>query len=132
MKGAMKMKATRLSVLAIISAIGAVVVVSCASSSNVNTSQIPNWYLNPPTSKTMFYGTGSARESSLELSRSLAVASARSAVAQEVQTVVKTGITRYLQQAGSGKDQQALSFGDSVTRQVSPSLLIIPPLTQKS
>lgn len=95
------------------------IVISCASSPHVNTSQIPRWYLNPPHSKTMFYGVGSAKESSLELSRSLAIASARQELAGSVQTVVKSGITRYLQQAGSGGSQQAVNFGDNVTRQIS-------------
>lgn len=113
------MKSVRLSRFASVAALAALVISACATSSHVNTREIPSWYLNPPTSKTVFYGTGSAKEQSLELSRSLAVAIARSVVAQDVRIVVKTGITRYLQQAGSGKDQQALNFGDEVTRQVS-------------
>jgi len=92
---------------------------SCASSPRVANSQIPDWYLNPPVAKSAFYGTGSAKQSSLELSRSLAIASARSELAQQVSVLVKSGITRYLQQGGSGDNQQALNFGDAVTRQVS-------------
>lgn len=104
--------------IAAVAAVTMMVVVSCASGPHVNTSQIPGWYLNPPHSKTMFYGVGSAKESSLELSRTLAIAGARQELAGSVQTVVKAGITQYLQQAGSGGSQQALNFGDSVTRQL--------------
>ena len=72
-------------------AVGAFAAVSCASAPRVARGQIPDWYLNPPSSKETFYGTGSAKQSSLELSRSLAIASARSEVAQQVSVVVKTG-----------------------------------------
>lgn len=100
-------------------AVASAAVVSCASSPRVNTREIPKWFLTPPSSKTEFYGTGSARETSLELSRSLAIADARAEVAQEVSVVVKTGITHYLQQGGSGTSQQAVNFGEEVSREVS-------------
>lgn len=113
------MKWKRFSILVAVAAATIMAIASCASTQHVNTREIPNWFLNPPSSKTTFYGTGSAKESSLELSRSLAIADARAEVAQEVSVVVKTGITHYLQQGGSGKSQQALNFGDEVSREVS-------------
>lgn len=113
------MKFGKVFLLLAVVVVTAVMISACASTPRVNTREIPSWFLNPPSSKTVFYGTGSAKETSLELSRSLAVADARSEVAQEVSVVVKTGITHYLQQGGSGANQQALNFGDEVSRDVS-------------
>jgi hypothetical protein len=96
----------------------ALVIASCASSPQVNTSEIPSFWLNPPTSKDTLYGVGSAKMSSLDLSRTTATASARDEVAQEVQVTVKNALTKYAQQAGEGDNQQTLAYVETVSRQV--------------
>jgi len=94
------------------------VLASCASSQHVDTSQIPDWVKNQPTSKDTFYGIGIAKMSDLNLSRETAIARARNEVAQDVALRVKTALTDYQQQAGSADKQQALNFTETVSRQI--------------
>jgi len=94
------------------------VLVSCASTPNVNKKEIPAFYLNPPRAADTIYGVGEAKMSTLTLSRTTALSRARDDVARQVQVAVKNAITDYAQQAGEGKNQQAIQFVETISRQV--------------
>jgi hypothetical protein len=114
----MFMKSATLIVL-IVFAAATLAVTSCETTGNrIDRNQIPSFYLTPPTSKDTLYGVGYARMSSLDLSRTTAVARARADVAGQVQASVKTALTDYAQQAGEGENNQALQFVESVSRQI--------------
>ena len=101
----------------------ALVIASCASSSRINTGEIPDWYLNPPTAKDAIYGVGSSKMSTLDLSRTSATGRARDDVARQVQISVRNALTNYAQQAGEGDNQQALTFAETVSRQIANATL---------
>jgi LPP20 lipoprotein len=91
---------------------------ACATSSHINTRQIPDFYRNPPTAADTIYGVGEAKMSTLSLSRTTALSRARDDVARQIQVSVKNALTDYAQQSGAGTDQQAISFVENVSRQV--------------
>lgn len=92
---------------------------ACASTQpGIDKRSIPAFYLTPPTSKDTLYGVGSAKMATLDLSRSTALARARSDVAGQVDVSVKNALTDYAQQAGEGDNAQALQFVESVSRQI--------------
>ncbi len=97
--------------------IAAILVGSCASG-GVDRSDIPSFYLNPPTAKETLYGVGQAKMSTLDLSRTTAIARARDDVARQVRVSVKNALTDYAQQAGEGDNQQTLNFVETVSRQI--------------
>ncbi len=97
----------------------AMAVTSCETTGNrVDKSKIPDFYLTPPTSRDILYGVGYAKMSSMDLSRTTAVARARADVAGQVQASIKTALTDYAQQAGEGENSQALQFVETVSRQI--------------
>ncbi len=105
--------------LLLVTIVVAAVITSCATTSpKVDKSQIPRFYLNPPTSKESLYGVGEAKMSSLDLSRTTALARARDDVARQVQVSVKNALTDYAQEAGEGGNQQTLQFVETVSRQM--------------
>ncbi len=84
----------------------------------VDTSQIPAFFLNPPSSNDTLYGVGDAKMATLSLSRSTAIARARDDIAGQVSVSVKNALTDYAQQAGEGGNQQTVQFVETVSRQV--------------
>lgn len=94
-----------------------VAVVGCASR-GVDTSQIPDFYLNPPVAEDAIYGVGDAKMSTLSMSRTMAFSRARDDVARQVEVAVKNAITDYAQEAGEGENTQAVQFAETVSRQI--------------
>lgn len=78
----------------------------------------PDFYQNPPTATDSIYGVGSARMSTLDLSRTAALARARDDIARQVEIAVRNAITDYAQQAGEGGNQQALNFTETISKQI--------------
>jgi hypothetical protein len=97
----------------LVSVLALAMICSCATSG-----RIPGFYLAPPKSKDAFYGVGTAKMSSLDLSRTTALARARDDVARQVQVSVKNALTDYAQQAGEGDNQQTVQFVETVSRQI--------------
>jgi LPP20 lipoprotein len=98
--------------------IAAITIGSCASSRGIDKSEIPGFYLAPPVARDTLYGVGQAKASTLDLSRTTAIARARDDVARQVQVSVKNALTDYAQQAGEGDNQQTLNFVETVSRQI--------------
>ncbi len=102
----------------VLTALVAVVMLGCATSGGIDTSDIPDFYLNPPTAEDAIYGVGDAKMSSLSMSRTMALSRARDDIARQVEVVVKNAITDYAQQAGEGENTQTIEFVETVSRQL--------------
>ena len=80
--------------------------ISCSSKPDVKETagktleDVPNFFLNPPVADKAFYGVGSAKMSSLDMSRTMALSRARDDIARQVDLQVKNAITDYAQEAG--------------------------------
>jgi len=96
----------------------AALAVSCASPGKPKARDIPDFYLNPPTSEEMIYGVGDANMTSLSMSRTTALSRARDDIARQVELVVKSAVTDYAQQAGAGRTEQTINFTETVSRQL--------------
>lgn len=86
-------------------------------------SELPDWYLNPPIPEDGYVGVGSARMSSLDSSRRMAVARAREDLAFQINAVVQSAITDYAQEAGVDDNTQVVSFVETVSRQLTDTKL---------
>ncbi len=91
---------------------------SCSTASGPNLSDIPDFYLNPPVAEDAIYGVGSAKMTSLDLSRTTAISRARDDIARQVEVSVKNAITDYAQEAGEGGNTQAVRFVETISRQI--------------
>ena len=98
--------------------IGITLFVSCASPGKPRVSEIPDFYLNPPTAEDAIYGVGDANMSSLSFSRTTALSRARDDIARQVEVLIKSAITDYAQQAGAGRTEQTINFTETVSRQL--------------
>ena len=86
-------------------------------------SDLPEWYLNPPIPEDGYVGVGSARMSSLDSSRRMAVARAREDVAFQINAVVQSAITDYAQESGVDDNNQVINFVETVSRQLTDTTL---------
>lgn len=91
---------------------------SCMTGGKAPMSDIPDFYLNPPTAEDAIYGVGDANMSSHSLSLSTAKSRATNDIARQVQVVVKSAITDYAQQAGAGRNDQTITFVETISRQI--------------
>jgi len=86
---------------------------------NVSRGEAPDWYLNPPKSKNVLYGTGASQKmQSLEFAKKIADDNARQAIASTIQTSVQSMIRQYMQQSGTMEQARALQFAESVSKSV--------------
>jgi len=86
-------------------------------------SDIPDFYLNPPTADDAIYGVGSAKMSKLDTSRRMAIARAREDIAFQMQASIQAAITDYAQEAGVDDNTQVISFVESISKQVTDTTL---------
>lgn len=79
---------------------------------------LPQFFLNPPIYEDQIVGLGMAKMSSDSISRQTAVARARTDIAFQMDTRVESMLTDYFQEAGSGDDVQAITFVESISKQI--------------
>jgi hypothetical protein len=79
---------------------------------------LPQFFLNPPVYEDQIVGLGMAKMSSDSISRQTAVARARTDIAFQMDTRVESMLTDYFQEAGSGTDVQAITFVESISKQI--------------
>jgi hypothetical protein len=96
--------------------VGGLLLVSCMSSPPPI--DIPDWYMNPPRADDSIFGVGSARLSTLDKSRTMAVARARTDIGFQVETSLKAAIRDYAQEAGVDMGKQAVDFIETVSKQI--------------
>lgn len=125
------MKKILLNLLILVSLFG---LMSCATTNDVkmgNTTSVsnsamdklPDWILNTPKSADMHYAVGSAKGSNLQISIKRAEVEGRTAISEWIQTSVKEVITSYVNDAGSGDNRQNIDAFESISVQVSESVL---------
>lgn len=117
-----------ISQVAVIAITAIVVFVGCASPpppapAPAATSDLPDFYLNPPIADDALYGVGSGRASSLELARERANAAALRDIARQVETTVQTALTEYTQEAGVDGNVQVVEFVEQISRQITDTVL---------
>ncbi|MDR2518329.1 MAG: LPP20 family lipoprotein [Spirochaetaceae bacterium] len=86
-------------------------------------SDIPEWFLNPPSAEDAIYGTGSAKMADLNMSIQMAESRARQSISFTLNANVQAMITDYSRSAGTAESQTSLVFAESVGRQVTQSRL---------
>lgn len=97
---------------------------SCASNdSQPPTSELPDWYLNPPTAEDAIYGVGSAKMSTLDSSRRMALSRARNDIAFQMNAAIESAIIDYAQEAGADGNNQVVNFVENISRQVTETTL---------
>jgi len=87
-----------------------------------NLGDVPGFFLMPPVADKVFYGVGSAKMSSLDMSRTMALSRARDDIARQVDLQIKNAITDYAQEAGVDS-VQTLKFTETVSRQIADTKL---------
>lgn len=106
--------------------LAAIIMASCASAPDSTTvieqpperRDLPQFFLNPPVYEDQIVGLGMAKMSSDSISRQTAVARARTDIAFQMDTRVESMLTDYFQEAGSGEDVQAITFVESISKQI--------------
>ena len=86
---------------------------------NIRSGMAPDWYLNPPESKDVIYGTGaSEKTASMELGKQVADSNARTDLANTIQVSVQAMVRTFLQQSGTMDNTRALQFSEAVSKNV--------------
>ena len=86
-------------------------------------SDMPGWFLVPPTTEDALYGVGQAKKQNPSLARQAATARARTEISQAVNVKVSSMLKDFMQESGVGDNAQALEFTESVTKQVTDNSL---------
>ena len=89
---------------------------ACGSSTPkpvTNSKNFPDWFLNPPQNKGMFYGAGSAMRPQLNLSKKIATARARDELARQIKTEVNSVLKDFEKSVGVGMSAQATEVNES-------------------
>ena len=79
---------------------------------------LPQFFLVPPVYEDQIVGLGMAKMSSDNISRTTAIARARTDIAYQMDTRVESMLTDYFQEAGSGDDTQTITFIESISKQI--------------
>ena len=86
-------------------------------------SDMPDWFLVPPTAEDALYGVGQAKKQNPSLAKQAATARARNEISQAVNVKVSGMLKDFMQESGVGDNAQALEFTESVTKQVTANAL---------
>jgi len=78
----------------------------------------PDWFLNPPQSTTVLYGTGTAKKQSLSLAKTTADNRAIEAVAQQVSTRVKSMFKDFMKETGVDTNSEYLELTEKTTKNI--------------
>ena len=84
---------------------------------------LPSFYLNPPQADDAIYGVGSAKMSTLDTSRRMAISRAREDIAFQMNATIQAAIVDYAQEAGVDGQSQVISFVETISRQVTETTL---------
>ena len=89
-----------------------------------NTSDMPDFVLNPPKQAGVLFGTGIAEQQSPQLAKETADLRARKEIAAVLSQKVSTMLKDYLGQAGIGSNAEVTELSQSVTRAMSDVELV--------
>ena len=108
--------------------IAMMLLVGCASTGSGSTesrgsSDMPSWFLVPPTAEDALYGVGQAKKQNPSLAKQTATARARTEISQAVNVKVASLLKDFMQESGIGDNAQATEFSQAVTKQVTSNSL---------
>lgn len=102
-------------------------IIGCASnrsgSSESTDSADPDWWFNPATSETYYYGFAQAKKQNPSLAQKVATARARDEISNQVKAFTRSELRDWTQEAGLGEDAEAMSFTDNTMQTTSNNAL---------
>ena len=102
--------------------------VSCAGTGSGSTeergsSDMPDWFLTPPTAEDAYYGVGQAKKQNPSLTKKTATARARGEINEAISSNVSSLLKDFMQESGVSGNAEATEFSTSVIKQVSSNNL---------
>jgi hypothetical protein len=85
---------------------------------------LPDWYLNPPEDEGTIFGIGSAKMGNESRTQKAAEHRARTSIAYQLEAMVKAMSDDYTMEGGTDDDPAALSYFAEVSRQLTNQALI--------
>jgi hypothetical protein len=99
--------------------LSAVLLVSgCASKPQSGGSDMPDFVLNPPSQEDALFGIGSAKQSTEQMTITMADSRARQSLGFQLSANVQAMITDYAREAGTENNTASLEFAEVVGRQL--------------
>jgi len=86
--------------------------ICCSSTKPHSKQKLPEWYLNPPQDKGVFYGVGDAERPQLNLSKKIATSRARDELARQIKAQVTSSMNDYQKASGVGASAEATEFNE--------------------
>ena len=96
---------------------------SRSGSTEQTTSSEPDWWYNPPTSETHYYGFGQAKKQNPSLAQKVATQRAKQSISDDVKGNITREIRDYMQESGLGENAQAIEFSENTTVSLSDNVL---------
>jgi hypothetical protein len=109
----------------ILAVAGAVLTAGCGSSPEAppqENANVPEW-INEFPPEDALWGIGSAKQSTENLSMTMAESRARQSISYQLNTIARGMITDYARDAGSGDNQSSAQLAEAVGRQLTSSQL---------
>ena len=104
----------------------ALLLVACGSSAPkpvVDSKGFPEWYLNPPQNKGIFYGAGNAMRPQLNLSKKVATARARDELARQIKTEVNSALNDFQKSVGTGMTAEVTEVNEYISKNLQATTL---------
>ena len=110
--------------------IAMMLLVGCASTGSGSgsteergSSDMPDWFLTPPTAEDAYYGVGQAKKQNPSLTKKTATARARGEINEAISSNVSSLLKDFMQESGVSGNAEATEFSQSVIKQVSSNNL---------
>jgi len=86
-------------------------------------SQIPDWYMNPPTDANFMYGTGTNDSRDLQMAKDGAEHAARVSIANATEAKVSALFKSFMEQTGAAEDEELLRMNTNVSKSVANEVI---------
>jgi hypothetical protein len=87
------------------------------------TSDIPDWFMNPPSDPNFLFAAKSAPSADLQLAIEKATAEGRADISRQMEVRVQSLVKKFDEEVGTGNDTQLLSQFTSASKQVTSNVL---------
>ncbi len=100
-------------------------VAGCGGSKEVTPppSDVPDWYMNPPSDPNFLFAAKSAPSADMQLAIEKASAEARADISRQMEVRVQSLVKKFDEEVGTGNDTQLLSQFTSASKQVTSNVL---------
>ncbi|MBN2509961.1 MAG: LPP20 family lipoprotein [Spirochaetales bacterium] len=105
--------------------------VSCASKDEVDTKDMPEWFLNVPVAEDAYYASGMYKSQNPQMAITAATSQARDEIARQVSLEVSNAVKSYAQEAGVDGDSQVINFIETVSKQIADTTLVGSKVIEK-